>query len=238
MMKENPTGMSATKPKAVLRQEPESDGTPSCDGRRRRRTRENVEERICDAARQVFAERGYHGATTRGIASVADVSETLLFRYYGSKAILFEEVIVQPFNRLMQEFLEQYPTHEDRKTGERRNFAAAYELFEKNHFVFIALLAAKGTPADDGGEPSFTGLLPFFNAAASEQTQKYADLGVAPPFDMGLAIRLAFGMLASTVLMRDWLFPDGAPPREQLVDLLELLVDRALDPLANRDTAS
>ncbi|SKB79052.1 TetR/AcrR family transcriptional regulator [Sphingopyxis flava] len=228
--------MSRTERIPAATQGPDRATTPPGNVRRRRRTRENVEERICDAARQVFAERGYHGATTRGIASVADVSETLLFRYYRSKAILFEEVIVQPFNRFMQEFLQQYPTNEDRKSGERRNFVAAYELFEKNRSVFIALLAAKGTPTEEGGEPSFIGLLPFFNAAAAEQVQKYADLGTEPPFDMGLGIRLAFGMLASSVLMSDWLFPEGTPPREQLVDLLELLVDRALDPLAARDS--
>src|SRR6218665_1434156 len=53
--------------------------------RRRRRTRADVEQRICDAARQLFAERGYAGTATREIARQADVSETLLFRYYGDK---------------------------------------------------------------------------------------------------------------------------------------------------------
>lgn len=198
--------------------------------RRRRRTRADVTERICDAARQLFAERGYHGSTTREIAKMADVSETLLFRYYGSKSILFDEVVAQPFNRLMQNFLEEYPKLENRKAGEHRNFFEAYDLVEKNRSLFIALLSTKGRSSDDGGEPSFDGLQAFFKAAAAEQLQKYIDRGETPPFDIELGIRLAFGMLVSSVLLRDWLFPEGAPPSREIVDMLEQLVSRALDP--------
>lgn len=45
-----------------------------------------------------------------------------------------------------------------------------------------------------------------------------------------MGLRLAFGMLASSVLLRDWLFPEGAPSQKELIGLLERLVSRALDP--------
>jgi AcrR family transcriptional regulator len=48
-----------------------------------------------DAAREVFAERGY-GATTREIAARAGVSHDLIFRYFGSKEKLFFEAVVAP----------------------------------------------------------------------------------------------------------------------------------------------
>jgi AcrR family transcriptional regulator len=44
---------------------------------------------ILDAAEMVFAARGYHGATTREIAHVADVSEGTLYNYFASKRDLF-----------------------------------------------------------------------------------------------------------------------------------------------------
>lgn len=211
---------------------------PTSSGRRRRRTREDVLERICDAARQLFAERGYHGATTREIARLADVSETLLFRHYGSKSVLFDEVVAQPFNRLMQDFLTQYPDAEDRKKIEHRNFFAAYDLVEKNRDLFIALLSTKNLSSEIGNGPSFDGLSAFFKAAAVEQNQKYADRGEMPPFDIELGIRLAFGMLASSVLLRDWLFPEGAPPPSKIIDLLEQMVNRALDPQSGQAAVS
>ena len=49
-------------------------------------------ERIIDAAAQVFGARGVAGATTRRIAEVAGVNEVTIFRLFGSKAALLEEV--------------------------------------------------------------------------------------------------------------------------------------------------
>lgn len=187
-------------------------------------------ERIHRAARELFAERGYQGATTKEIARLADVSETLLFRYYGSKAALFDEVVAQPFNRLLLDFLAKRPHATDPRAAEHGIFMAVYDLIDQNRALFTALLSAKGATAEDGGTPPFNGLLPFFRAGAAELTQQYADQGQTPPFDLQIALRLAFGMLASSVLLRDWLFPDGVPPGEQIVALLEQVVSRALEP--------
>lgn len=203
---------------------------PAEGARRRRRSRADVSRRIHDAARQLFAELGYHGATTREIARVADVSETLLFRYYGSKAVLFDEVVLQPFNRLLQDFITQRPTSTDPRADEHFVFAAVYDLIEENRVLFTALLSARGPRGEDGAAPPFEGLLPFFRAGTAEELRKYADRGEAPSFDVGLGLRLAFGMLAASVLLRDWLFPEGAPSRDQIVSLLEGMVGRALDP--------
>ncbi|WP_245798805.1 TetR/AcrR family transcriptional regulator [Sphingopyxis flava] len=200
--------------------------------RRRRRSREVVAERICTAARQLFAERGYHGATTREIARLADVSETLLFRYFGSKSTLFDEVVAQPFNRLMQDFLESNPSGGERKEAELRNFREVYRLFEDNRPLFLAVLSSSSQASEEEVGPSFEGILSFLNAATAEQLRKYTDQGAEPPFDIALGLRLAFGMLASSVLLRDWIFPDRQPSQDEIVELVEKLVSRALDPQA------
>jgi AcrR family transcriptional regulator len=44
---------------------------------------------ILDAAVRVFAERGFHGATTRELAKAAGVSEALMFRHFPSKEDLY-----------------------------------------------------------------------------------------------------------------------------------------------------
>lgn len=49
--------------------------------------------RILDAARKVFGEFGFRGATTRRIAQEAGVNEVTLFRTFGSKAALIEEAL-------------------------------------------------------------------------------------------------------------------------------------------------
>jgi len=54
---------------------------------------EPTRKKILAAALTLFSQRGYLGATTRQIAREAGVAEVTLFRHFGSKEKLFEEVI-------------------------------------------------------------------------------------------------------------------------------------------------
>jgi AcrR family transcriptional regulator len=53
----------------------------------------DIRDRILEAARQVYAQHGFRGATTRSIAAEAGVNEVSLFRLFGSKAALMETVM-------------------------------------------------------------------------------------------------------------------------------------------------
>jgi AcrR family transcriptional regulator len=50
---------------------------------------------ILDAAAQVFAEKGFHAATTREIADAADVSEGTIYNYFGSKEDLLLGIVAR-----------------------------------------------------------------------------------------------------------------------------------------------
>jgi AcrR family transcriptional regulator len=50
-------------------------------------------DRILEAAARVYAQHGFRGATTRLIAQEAGVNEVTLFRLFGSKAQLFDELL-------------------------------------------------------------------------------------------------------------------------------------------------
>src|SRR6266536_921081 len=47
---------------------------------------------IIDAAARVFAERGFHGATTQDIADVLGIRQASLYYYFPSKEVALEEV--------------------------------------------------------------------------------------------------------------------------------------------------
>ena len=53
----------------------------------------NTHEKIIKAAFELFSQKGYLGTTTKEIAALAGVSEITLFRHFGSKEKIFEEVI-------------------------------------------------------------------------------------------------------------------------------------------------
>lgn len=55
-------------------------------------------ERILDAARQEFADKGFTAATTRGIAERAGVDASLVLQHFGSKANLFAAAVKLPGN--------------------------------------------------------------------------------------------------------------------------------------------
>jgi len=61
----------------------------------------DIRDRILDAAKRVYEQHGFRGATTRLIAIEAGVNEVTLFRTFGSKAALFEA--------LMQNHVSQSP---------------------------------------------------------------------------------------------------------------------------------
>jgi TetR/AcrR family transcriptional regulator, cholesterol catabolism regulator len=65
--------------------------TPEKAGARRRNTHRRSPE-IIEAAARVFAERGYHGATTQAIADVLKIRQASLYYYFRSKEVALEIV--------------------------------------------------------------------------------------------------------------------------------------------------
>jgi len=56
---------------------------------------ETTRERIMEAATKLFSEKGYAGATTRAIAEMAGVNDVTLFRHFGTKENLAQEIMDQ-----------------------------------------------------------------------------------------------------------------------------------------------
>ncbi|MFD7342019.1 TetR/AcrR family transcriptional regulator [Streptomyces violascens] len=87
-------GSAATDSTATGSAVPEP-SVPDSPAGERRRDAGATRRRLLDAARDLFAERGYEGATVREIAERAGANQALLFRYFGSKQGLLTEVVAQ-----------------------------------------------------------------------------------------------------------------------------------------------
>jgi AcrR family transcriptional regulator len=64
----------------------------------RRRGESSTRQAILDAAKELFAERGYAGATMRAIAAEAGVDAALVVHFFGNKANLLVEAVEWPFD--------------------------------------------------------------------------------------------------------------------------------------------
>jgi len=72
--------------------------------RRKRLPAEARRRLIIDAARDVFLENGEAGARLRDIADRAGITEAYLYRYFTSKAELYHASVLEPVERIIDEF--------------------------------------------------------------------------------------------------------------------------------------
>ena len=69
-----------------------------------RKSQAEGREEILEAARQEFAEHGYHGGSTEGIARRAGISQPYVFRLFGTKQELFKAVVARCFRETLELF--------------------------------------------------------------------------------------------------------------------------------------
>src|SRR6266550_8563234 len=69
-----------------------------------RKTQAERREEILDAALDEFAEHGYHGGSTEGIARRAGISQPYVFRLFGTKQELFKAVVTRCFRETLEMF--------------------------------------------------------------------------------------------------------------------------------------
>jgi AcrR family transcriptional regulator len=203
--------------------------------RRSRRREEDIRLLILDAAREEFSRRGYEGATTRAIAECADVSESLLFRYFGAKSALFEAVAFEPFNELMSRFYDSRATSAslDDHLANTRDFVTRLTEYLRGNRPLIAALLRPGVHDSGVDQPlMLTGLENYFSRSRSNLDRLYLGLVGRTDPKADIVIRLGFGMVLASILCADWLFPGGGPSEQELTDGLVRSLTRMLAPEA------
>lgn len=78
----------------------------------KKRNRKRTELRLVEAAGEIFLAEGYKGLRVNKIARHADVTKTLIYRYFGSVEILFKRYIElqdfwSPYKENIDQILEE-----------------------------------------------------------------------------------------------------------------------------------
>lgn len=182
-------------------------------------------ELLLEAARDLFAEKGYAGANTREIAARASVTEPMLFRHFGTKARLFEEAVFAPFQDYMARYVADW---ESRPHGVltpmqevREFYRGLYDVLFANRDLVRALIAAEVAqgPLAPGRSrrerPRLGAVLERFEQVIARERDERG----FRPYDPLVQSRLMFGMVLSVSVHGDWMFDDGdRPERDALIE--------------------
>jgi TetR/AcrR family transcriptional regulator len=91
---------------------------------------------LIDAARRVFAERGFRGATTRQIAAAAGVTEALIFQHFPDKdslyAAILDEGTAEPSGEAWLDEIERWHSSSDDATVLRMLYTGVIALHERD----------------------------------------------------------------------------------------------------------
>jgi AcrR family transcriptional regulator len=184
------------------------------------------------AAHKVFSEQGYARATTREIAERAGVAEPLLFRNFGSKAALFNEVVFGPLQAFVVDFAQQVDRvgHGYSDAVEGKQFVGQlYDLLEANRGLILSYLAAVAFEPDvlDSGATSvFDSALQVIDRIADHHEDLNAGTFRGREVARRVLERAQIGMVLSAALFGEMLFThDGTvPTRDKIVDELTRMV--------------
>jgi AcrR family transcriptional regulator len=197
---------------------------------RQRRSRHDVRRAVLAAARELFSTRGYAGTTTQGIATLAQVSETSVYRHYTSKRNLFERAIFEPFQHWVTTYLASWertnrsPTSLERQS--RSYVGDTYDLLAGSRGLIRSLIATsalevEGSPGVDRDSP-LREIFPRLEDQLAGLAEENGLMGL----DVEITIRSSFGMVLALATLPDWMFdgPRSTPSRARLVNEMAALM--------------
>lgn len=173
--------------------------------KRNRRSRDEIRSRLLDAARELFAQKGYAGTSTREVSQRAEVAEILLFRHFGNKAGLYEEAVLSPFEHFVDEYATRWAGHsigeKPLESALRDYVAMLYEFFASHRSLLLALQRGwQDSPKTaDHLNQSFTRMQQVALEAAAE-------FGL-PDRNFALTTQLIVGLIMSTAVHGELLLP-------------------------------
>jgi AcrR family transcriptional regulator len=202
--------------------------TAKADGNGRikatRRRRGEPRRLLLESARELFSRQGYATTSTREIADNAGVSETLMFRYFGSKAGLFREALVLPFIEYIETLNSKWQSGELADLGDeaftRQLVGDLFDLFRENRGLVVMLWAADGQSPKD---LAATGVYEI-----EKELQVLAKLGAAetlrrrrhPISRHDLATRSMLAMVAGMAVFGKAFYGKRPPSRNAIVEEL------------------
>lgn len=185
---------------------------------------------VVEAAREAFIAAGYHGASLRQIAIRAGTTQAVLYRYFPSKADLFRESVLKPFETFVNALVDGWraSTTADLATPELiAGFTEELYDFTRSHRGLMLTLIAAEAHDDNLGDvrAAFSDTIQRVVAQvlADREARGWTDI------DAAVAAPLTMAMIIAAALLDEWLFPAAdRPDRERILTELTRYEIRAI----------
>lgn len=187
--------------------------------RRSPRSPEEIRDLLLRAARREFTKSGYRGASTAAIARRADVTEALLFKYFGSKSNLCREAILDPLKQSYEQFAEKYLSDIAELEDQKRRASIYIKSLQKwiydqsDLLTVLAVLEAYGRESGEI-EGGLDWLNPYFDVGADLLVTR---LDGNPKVDPALMSRISFAAVLACVMFESWLFSATSASEDDIV---------------------
>lgn len=190
---------------------------------RKRRSSEDILNRIVRAATEEFKRYGLAGATTAAIARNAEVTEAQLFRYFGSKSNLFRETVFKPLDQLLSNFIDSHLRDDSRAPlqvmADLDSYVEEFQQFITEHAAMLTSLVV--AQIYDNGDARSVGeinsLKTFFDRGSTELAKT---LGADAQADPEMLVRLSFITVLAAILFRHWIFPPNIANEKKIRDAI------------------
>lgn len=188
-------------------------------GRPRAQPLEEQREQVLDAARTVFAQNGFHGATIEAVARGAETPRPTVYEIFGGKDELYTAVVDDAAERVVRRLSASFTESGDYSLEDfvRHNFAAVFDLFEQDRDAVTVLLSAERGSVDRPTTAPATVRTHVLHEISEFTRSRWEALGV----DIGGAaeiMALMFFRMAEGLAIRQ--ADDPGWDREAFIDLL------------------
>jgi AcrR family transcriptional regulator len=164
-----------------------------------------VKQKIRAAALSVFDEKGFHQASIRDIAARSGCSLPTLYYHYGSKELLYEEVVCETYRQISDQISDQIP--EGLPLRDMWFFSVMQRRLLENDDRRVFRLAHKAMMGLDNAGAASEKLIRYEEERRSRDSKRVMD-EVRDPAFARLLLRVSEQMLFSALLDDDGLSQD------------------------------
>jgi AcrR family transcriptional regulator len=200
-----------------------------------RRKPGQLRQELIEVARASFIEAGFKGVSMRQIAARANTTDAMLYRYFDSKAELFEASVLSPFKEFVTGLVSEWQSQPVSSLPNEALLASftkqVYDFTVEHRRLMLALIAADAFDDDPTGNvrQAFTETI----GQVLRQVKAEQDARGLSAVDLDIAAPAMMAMIIATALLEEWLLAHTAsgPTRQRiLAELTQITIDTASRP--------